>query len=75
MRQRPISKEIQEQTKQGHEVIYQKLRTTFSGTHLESIPRRMMVDSEEQREAMFQELWDQGGFHFWSMFERYWRSV
>ncbi|KAG9311539.1 cyclohexanone monooxygenase [Chiua virens] len=65
MGQYPVSKQVQTHFKQVYDEIYQKLPTTFSGFPIDWIPRTAMQDSAEQREATYQELWDNGAFHFW----------
>ncbi|KAF8553191.1 cyclohexanone monooxygenase [Imleria badia] len=65
MGQYSLNNQVQDHFKQVYEEIYRKLPTTFSGFPIESIPRPMMQDSEEERQATFQALWDRGAFHFW----------
>ena len=65
MGQYSISNQVQDHFKQVYEEIYRKLPTTFSGFPIETIPRPMLQDSEEERRLTFQALWDRGAFHFW----------
>ncbi|KAH0834996.1 hypothetical protein J3R83DRAFT_10718 [Lanmaoa asiatica] len=65
MGQYHIGKQVQDHFKQVYEEIFRKLPTTSTGFPLEWIPRPMMQDSEEERQATFQALWDLGAFHFW----------
>ncbi|KAG9311543.1 cyclohexanone monooxygenase [Chiua virens] len=65
MGQCQVGKQVQDHFKEVYEDIYRKLSTSFSGFPFNWIPRPLMQDSEEEREATFQELWGQGGFHFW----------
>ena len=65
MGQSGVSKQVQEHFKPVYEEIHQKLHTTFCGLLFKWIPRPMLEDSEEERQEMFQALWDRGGFHFW----------
>ena len=64
MRQYSVSKQVQDHFKPVYEELFKKLRTTFSGFPHESIPRPLLGDSEEEREANFERLWDLGGFNF-----------
>ena len=64
MGQYRISKQVQDHFKPVYEKIYQKNPTTFSGFSFECIPRPMMHDSEEEREATWRGR-DLGAFHFW----------
>lgn len=65
MGQYPVSKQVQDHFKPVYQEIYKKAHTTFSGFAYNYIPRPMTQDSEEEREATFQALWDLGAFHFW----------
>lgn len=65
MGQARVSKEVQDYFKPMYEEIYRKLPTTFSGLYIDWVPRPMMQDSEEERQAMFEELWSRGGVHFY----------
>lgn len=64
MRQYKVSKEVQDHFKPVYDELYKKLSTSFIGGLGNSIPRSMMSDSEEEREANFEKLWDLGGFYF-----------
>ncbi|KAF8438896.1 cyclohexanone monooxygenase [Boletus edulis BED1] len=65
MSQYRVSEQVQDHFKPVYEDIYRKLPTTFGSLPFDWIPRPMMKDSEEEREATLQTLWNRGGFHFW----------
>ncbi|KAF8550520.1 cyclohexanone monooxygenase [Imleria badia] len=65
MGQYSVSRRVQDHFKPVYEELFKKLSTTFSGLLDEFIPRPLSGDSEEQREANFERLWNLGGFHFW----------
>ena len=64
MKQYSVSKQVQDHFKPVYEELYKKLNTTFTGAIGEMIPRPMLNDSEEEREANFERIWDLGGFSF-----------
>lgn len=64
MRQYSVSKQVQDHFKPVYEELYKKLTTTLSGLPNEPIPRPLLGDSEQEREANFERLWDLGGFNF-----------
>ena len=59
-----MSKQVQDHFKPVYKELYKKLKTTPSGFTYELIPRPLSSDSEEEREANFERLWDLGGFSF-----------
>ncbi|KAG6373084.1 cyclohexanone monooxygenase [Boletus reticuloceps] len=65
MRPYAINKQIQDHYRPVYEQLFEKLTNTFSGLAYDLIYRPMMKDTPEQRQAVFEELWDLGGFHFW----------
>lgn len=65
MRPYAINKQIQDHFKPVYEQLFEKLTNTFSGLPYDLIYRPMMNDTPEQRQAVFEELWDLGGFNFW----------
>jgi len=65
MGQYRLSEQVQSHFKPVYEDIYRKLPTTFTGFPIDWIPRRMMQDSEEERQATYEALWGRGAFHFW----------
>jgi hypothetical protein len=65
MRPYAINKQIQDHYKPVYEQLFEKLTNTFSGFTYDYIYRPMTKDTPEQRQAVFEELWDLGGGHFW----------
>lgn len=65
MRPYTINKQIQDHYRPVYEQLFEKRTSTFSGLAYDLIYRPMMKDTPEQRQAVFEELWDLGGFHFW----------
>ena len=65
MRQYNVSKQVQDHFKPVYEELFKKLGTTFSGGLYEFIPRPLLSDSKEGREANLERLWNLGGLHFW----------
>jgi hypothetical protein len=67
MGQYRISQQVQDRFKPVYdsEDNHRKLPATFSGFPIDWIPRPMKQDSEEERQATYQSLWDRGAFHFW----------
>ncbi|KAF8442816.1 cyclohexanone monooxygenase [Boletus edulis BED1] len=65
MRQHELTKQVQDQYKFTYGPAYEKLRTTFAGLQCDFIYRPMQNDTLEQRQAVFEKLWEQGGFSFW----------
>ena len=66
MRLHAINKRIQDRYELVvYERLFEKLTNTFFGFAYEPIHRPMKRDTAEQRQAVFEDLWDLGGFHFW----------
>ncbi|KAG6377174.1 hypothetical protein JVT61DRAFT_1226 [Boletus reticuloceps] len=65
MRQHELTKQVQDQYKFTYGPAYEKLRTTFAGLQCDFIYSPMQNDTPEQRQAVFEKLWEQGGFSFW----------
>lgn len=45
--------------------IYKKRMTTFAGFPYDFIQRKTFDDTPEEREKVYEELWERGGFNFW----------
>lgn len=65
MGQYSVTKQVQNHFKPLYEDLFKKASSTFYGVPNENIPRPLFSDSEEEREANFEKLWDLGGFNFW----------
>ncbi|KAJ5379384.1 monooxygenase [Penicillium cosmopolitanum] len=63
MRQRPLS--VEEQDKCRYEAIYELRKHTFAGldTEFSFLPATSVPS--EQRQAFFEEIWEEGGLSFW----------
>ena len=68
MRQYSISKQEQDNLKPAYEELHRKAHMTYYGVPNKSIPRSMLGDSEEEREANLERLWGLSGFSFWGAF-------
>lgn len=53
----------------GNQALYPELfrlrETTFAGFHYDWIEKNTLDDNAEDREAAYEEAWQQGGFKFW----------
>jgi cation diffusion facilitator CzcD-associated flavoprotein CzcO len=65
MRQRTLTKEEQEEAKPGYPDIYRTRLTTAAGFTFDAVDRKTFDDTEEEREAFFEDAWKEGGFRFW----------
>jgi len=65
MRQRKLTKEEQEQAKEGYPELFKHRLTTFAGFSYDFAEKNTFDDNEEEREKFYQSLWDEGGFQFW----------
>lgn len=65
MRQRKLTVEEQTEAKKEYPQIYRDRLTTFAGFNMDFVDRNTMDDTEEERQAFYEDLWAQGGFKFW----------
>lgn len=65
MRQRKVSKEEQDANKKDYPQLYKDRMKTFAGFSYDFIKRKTMDDSPEEREKVYEKLWEAGGFEFW----------
>jgi cation diffusion facilitator CzcD-associated flavoprotein CzcO len=65
MRQAQISKEEQEAAKHGYPQFFKDRLTTFAGFPYDFSTKNTFDDNEEEREAFYEKLWENGGFEFW----------
>ncbi|KAF2236768.1 FAD/NAD(P)-binding domain-containing protein [Viridothelium virens] len=65
MRQAKLTREEQQERKKDYPEIYRHRMTTFAGFQFDFIKRKTLDDSAEEREALFEKLWQAGGFEFW----------
>ena len=59
MRQRPLSKEEQDEAKETYREMYKHRMTTFAGFGYDFAEKNTFDDSPEEREAFFSELWEE----------------
>jgi cation diffusion facilitator CzcD-associated flavoprotein CzcO len=63
-----ILNEEEEQKKKdsgAYQAAFDQSYTTFTGFTFDFYPKNTFDDSREEREALFQKLFDEGGFRFW----------
>uniref|UniRef100_A0AC34FWL0 Flavin-containing monooxygenase n=1 Tax=Panagrolaimus sp. ES5 TaxID=591445 RepID=A0AC34FWL0_9BILA len=65
MAQRNLSPEEQKNQKHGYPNFFLQRTTHFGGFVLDFLPRDTFDDSPEEREKVFEALWNQGNFSFW----------
>ncbi len=65
MGQRKLDAATLAQWKQNYPQRYAKRRDTFGGFDFSLLDGSALAVSPAERNAKFQELWDEGGFHFW----------
>jgi len=64
-RQKPMTAEWEKEIKSGYDEILRKCRTHVFGMPFDSPVNRLAVDTpEDERERIFEELWQEGGFRF-----------
>ena len=59
MRQRKLTKEEQDQDKETRAELYRYRMTTFAGFGYDFAEKNTFDDTEEEREAFFEELWQE----------------
>ncbi|KAL2834387.1 hypothetical protein BDW59DRAFT_156319 [Aspergillus cavernicola] len=64
MKQRYLTPEEQAVDKQGYEEIFHARLSTFGGFRYQVRPEKMLEATPEERQALFEELWEMGGFRF-----------
>ncbi|EIN04547.1 FAD/NAD(P)-binding domain-containing protein [Punctularia strigosozonata HHB-11173 SS5] len=64
MRQEKLTKEAQAAQKKDYPEIYRYRMQTASGFPAEPVDRNALDDTPEQREELYEELWQKGGFYF-----------
>ena len=66
MRQRPLPREQQDEEKSGYPNVFAYRGTTPAGFDVEACGPSALAVSEEERQATFERLWDEGGLRFWT---------
>ena len=51
--------------KADYDGIVERIKGSFFGFELSFIPKSVLETSEEEREQVFDRMWDEGGFAFW----------
>jgi cation diffusion facilitator CzcD-associated flavoprotein CzcO len=62
---RPLDDELERWYKENYEEIWEQVRHNFSGHDYEPIGKEAHEATPEEREHVFQERWDRGGFGLW----------
>jgi len=65
MQQSSLTKEEQEERKKDYEQFFKHRLTTFAGFPFDFVDKNTADDSPEDREKLFEKLWQNGGFEFW----------
>lgn len=65
MQQRTFSSADQQKLKRGYPEMHARLPSNYGGAEFDFIHQSARDVSPEERERIFQELWDYGGFRFW----------
>ncbi len=66
MRQHSLDAATQAREKQDYPARFQKRRESNTGySHLKAIEQSALAVSDEERRAVYEDLWHKGGFHFW----------
>ncbi|KAF4984729.1 hypothetical protein FDECE_17034 [Fusarium decemcellulare] len=50
------------QDKTTYPDLYRRMKTTYAGFLYDKVPRKAMSDTREQRTALYEQLWEEGGF-------------
>ncbi|RJE24390.1 monooxygenase [Aspergillus sclerotialis] len=65
LRKKSLTPSGQAATKYFYPELFRLRETTFGGFFYTFAERSLWEDSEEEREALFEKLWTDGGFRFW----------
>ncbi len=65
MQQRKLDVETQQRMKAGYPEIFRMRRETFGGFDILRDERSALEVSPEERCALYEKLWQEGGFHYW----------
>ena len=60
-----VDPDVAKARKASYDTITQKVRNSFFGNELNFIPKSALEATPEERERVFTEMWDRGGFRFW----------
>ena len=65
MRQKKLTPEEQNENKHKYPELYKHRLTTFAGFQYDFAEKNTFDDTPEEREAFYENLWNNGGFEFW----------
>lgn len=65
MRQETLTAADQEANKSDYPAVFQRRRETFGGFDFDFKEDPFLAQSDEQRQANLESIWQQGGLHFW----------
>lgn len=65
MQQRKLDVETQKKMKADYPARYAVRSQTFGGFDFDFYPKSALEVSSDERRAIYQDLWDKGGFHYW----------
>lgn len=65
MGKKPLTPEEQTASKHWYPRFFEMRERTFAGFLYDAIERETLDDTPEEREVVYQTLWDNTGFHFW----------
>ena len=65
MQQRKLSSEEQNNCKNGYPDRFLRRTVYFGGSPNDSLPRNTFDDTPEEREHVFESIWEKGGLAFW----------
>lgn len=65
MGQKPISKERNDEFKKNYGQMVKKMKSTYAGFLYDFDPRKCFDVSEQERLALYEELYGKGGVYFW----------
>lgn len=65
MQQTDLTAKEQEDRKDDYAQFFRDRLTTFAGFPFDFVQKNTAEDSPEEREKLFEQLWEEGGFKFW----------
>ena len=60
-----VDPEVWAERRGRYEEIIRNIRASYFGFELDFIPKSVLEVPPEEREAVFESMWDEGGFRFW----------
>ena len=65
MRLKSLTPEEQQISKKWYPELFRYREKNFAGFLYDWYPKNTFDDTPEEREALYQKMWDSGGFHYW----------